>query len=478
MIDSQNSSTELVYNCSFDIHSEFLLNSGFIAYNLTGTALCTYADSCFNCLVIAGMFQHNAKYYEFLCGWCTEYCLKHWTNNVERELPHLQMPSLSSAAKRRDTVTAMNEFSMDRAPMARRVTNIVNKSALKVVLEEEIMKAPNYRNDTKQFPEKMISSLSNDFMVEDLTNDHSKSSMNFDFGIYLEYWRPDRKNYVKPKYQSLKEELTKNRHQKLSEQQFDELREICEQYLVLDFKANFIGRGNEICYIAAGSAITIAHLMAMKIYTDFDDTQREFKRHCRRIYKGESVESVMERNREIANWCRLMRECIMFWGKTMKKKDVFYCGLTARLLLNSEHHRFECPLSTTKSFDVAQQFTDGFTGTILMLKRGNGKTRYFDCSRISAFPNEEERLFMGSTLKIKGILIYDGDTKKWEHLKPKGFVSALAMFEAIYNGHFIDGNDATRTLLLSLLQAEIDRSGHKGVFQFDIVSQVRFEGKS
>ena len=76
---------------------------------------------------------------------------------------------------------------------------------------------------------------------------------------------------------------------------------------------------------------------------------------------------------------------------------------------------------------------------------------------------------MGSTLKIKGILIYDGDTKKWEHLKPKGFVSALAMFEAIYNGYFIDGNDATRTLLLSLLHAEIDRVRSKGVFHFDII---------
>ena len=385
----------------------------------------------------------------------------------------MQLPSRSNVARPSVTVTAMNEFSMDRAPMAQRVTNIANKSTLKVVLEEEIMEEKEFRNDTKQLSNlAMLSSLktqhsvtilSNDFMLEDLTNDHSKSSLNFDFGIYLEYWRPDRKNYVKPKYQSLKEELTKNRHQKMSEQQFDELRQICEQYLVLDFKANFIGRGNEICHIPSGSAITIAHLMAMKIYTDFDDTQREFKRHCRRIYKGESVESVMERNSEIANWCRLLRECVMFWGKTMKKKDVFYCGLTGRLVLNSKHQRFECPLSTTKSFDIAQRFTDGATGAILMLKRGSGKTRYLDCSRISQFSSEEERLFMGSTLKIKGILICNGDTGKWEHLKPKGLVSALTMFETIYNGHFIDGNDATRTELLSLFKAEIDKFGSKGV---------------
>ena len=356
------------------------------------------------------------------------------------------------------TVTAFNEFSMDRAPTD--LTDIADKSALEVVLEEEIMEEKECRNDSEQFPEKMMSSLLNNFMVEDSIND-------FDFGIYLEYWRPDRKNYVKPKYRTLKEELTRNRHQRMSEQQFNELRQICQQYLVLDFKANFIGRGNEICNIPSGSSITIAHLMAMKLYTDFDDTQREFKRHCRRLHKGESVESVMERNREIANWCRLIRECVMFWGKTMKKKDVFYCGLTSRLLLNSKHQRFECPLSTTKSFDIAQRFTDDATGVILMLKRGSGRTRYFDCSQINTF-SEEERLFMGSTLKIKEILIYDGETGKWEHLKPKGFVSALSMFETIYNGHFIDGNDATRTVLLSLLQAEIDESGSKGVFQFGV----------
>ena len=260
---------------------------------------------------------------------------------------------------------------------------------------------------------------------------------------------------MKPKYESLKQELTNNRHHRISEEQFNELRQICQQYLVLDLKANDIGRGNEICCIRAGSSITIAHLIAMKLYTDFDDTQREFKRHCRRLYKGESVESVMERNQEIAIWCRLMREYIMFWGKTMTKKQVFYCGLSARLVLSSTHQRFECPLSTTGSFDVAQQFSDDLTGAILMLKRANAKTRCLDVSAISGFSNEDERLFMGSTLKIKGISVYDANAGKWEALKPKGFVSALAMFEQIYNGHFIGGNAATRSLLLSLLRREM-----------------------
>ena len=379
-----------------------------------------------------------------------------------------QVPSLSSssAAKKTITHTAMNEFSMDRAPLSRRVSNIENKSALKVVLEDEIMEEEECRNDAGQLaPQMMLNSMSsllNDFLVEDSTNYHSKSSMNFDFGVYLEYWRPNRRNYVIPHYRTLKDELTKNIYHRMSEQQFNELRQKCEG-LKCGYKAGDIGRGNEICHIPAGSSITIAHLMAMKVYTDFDDLQREFKRHCRRLRKGESVKSVMERNQEIANWCRLLTECIMFWGDTMAKKQEFYCGLTARLVLRSLNQRFECPLSTTRSWDIAQRFTGDHQGIILKIKRGNARTRYFDVASISAHSEEEESLFVGSTIKITGIFAFNEVRRKWESLKPKFFVSALAMFEQIYNGHFIDGKNAVRNLLLKLIGLVNDDAGTKSM---------------
>ena len=461
--------------------------SGYTAYILTTNFLFLYIDGLINCLVIGAMFQHNAKYFKFLCGSLTDTCIEHWIEGTKSEISQVHMKSLSdstiksqSPATRDRANTAMNEFSMYRAPGTQRVTNLnlLNNMAQRptvIVTEdkeddgESITKrvADSSRMSTFQWND--TSTLLNDFVIEDSATGHSASSINFDFGVYLEYWRSDRKNYVLPKYRNLKEELTKNRHFPITEEQFIELRQKCEQYMtnILEqYKAKEIGRGNEICGIPTGSAITISHLMAMKLYTDFTDTQREFKRQCRRLYKGESVESVMERNREIAHWSRLMRECIMFWGKTMGKKEIFYCGLTARLVLNSTKNRFECPLSTTRNRDVAERFTDEYQGVILKIKRANAHTRYFNTVPTSCHNHEEERVFIGSTIKIVGILTYNADSKewnKWESLKPKYFVSALAMLEQIYNGHFIDGGDETRTLLLELIQLTIGEEATKSM---------------
>ena len=297
---------------------------------------------------------------------------------------------------------------------------------------------------------------SNDFQTDNLETSDSNISKNFDLGIYLEYWRRGRKNYVSPKYRNLREELTMNKYATITHQQFVKLQEKCERYLSLGLKANDIGRSNKLCNILAGMPISIEHLIALKLYTDFDDVQREFKRHCRRLHIGESVVTVIQRNREIAIWSRLLRECVMFWGKTMPKNEELYCGLTARLVLRSLTQPFECPLSTTKNFDIAQRFTDECNGAILRVKRANSRTRYFPASSITAQGNEEERLFFGSTIEIDGIFIFSGESG-WEPLKPRHCVPALAMFQKIYNGYFTDGNHGARTLLLEWLNTAIER---------------------
>ena len=136
----------------------------------------------------------------------------------------------------------------------------------------------------------------------------------------------------------------------------------------------------------------------------------------------------------------------------MPKKEELYCGLTGRLMLRSLNQRFECPLSTTRSYDAAQRFTADLQGIILKVKRANGRTRHFDVAGISTHPQEEECVFLGSTVKITGIFLYNDAGGEWESLKPKNFVPALAMFERIYNGHFAYGKPEVHHLLLKLLQ--------------------------
>ena len=62
-----------------------------------------------------------------------------------------------------------------------------------------------------------------DFVFEDSADDLSKTSTNFDFGVYLEYWRRGRKNSVIPKYENLKQELTMNKYWSITIQQYNDL---------------------------------------------------------------------------------------------------------------------------------------------------------------------------------------------------------------------------------------------------------------
>ena len=80
---------------------------------------------------------------------------------------------------------------------------------------------------------------------------------------------------------------------------------------------------------------------------------------------------------------------------------------------------------------------------------------------ISAHSQEEERLFIGSTIKMIDIVAFNHVRGKWESMKPKNFVAALSMFQRIYNGHFVDGNTETRTLLCKLLQCHHQNEGTK-----------------
>merc|ERR1712172_142565 len=94
----------------------------------------------------------------------------------------------------------------------------------------------------------------------------------------------------------------------------------------------------------------------------------------------------------------------MFYGDTMAQNEVVYSGMNARLMFRSLKQRFECPLSTTSSKQIATEFANnGGDGVVLVLRRANPKTKYLDVARFSAFKREKERLFMGSTLKIVDI---------------------------------------------------------------------------
>eukprot|EP01083_Nonionella_stella_P155183 501001_1 len=168
---------------------------------------------------------------------------------------------------------------------------------------------------------------------------------------------------------------------------------VIKYYRTMSFEPKILASITKKCRISPGSLITINHMIVLKLYTDFPTLQKEFKKHCRRQQQNEPMQSIVNRNCEIAHWCRYLKESCTFFGKTMHKNMVVYAGLNEKLMFRSMMQHFECPLSTTTEWNVANGFSEG-KGVVLKLKRGNPKTRYFDVSWLSWYKHEKEKLFV------------------------------------------------------------------------------------
>ena len=401
-----------------------------------------YGQPTFFSLSIWLMQPHNSDEYRKTARILT-FCICCYRDAIKNHISYFKVSGttteLTKALVVRNSVTAMNLFSMDVPPsrMYQSPGIISNQSSLDTNFSLKSSPLPEKSSvDTVSF--RRATSMLNDFTFDE-------SSNNFNFGVYLEYWRRDRRNSVSPKYSTLREELTMNRHATIRAAQYEELKreseKIKENRL---FMARNIGAMNAICGIAPGSMMTLEHMICIKLYTDFTDIQFIFKKQCRKLHEDEPLENVIHRNKEIAHWCRLLKEVIMFYGSSMSPSDVVYCGLNGRLLFRSLHQRFECPLSTTKRKLVAEQFAQrDQKGVILTLKRASPKCRYFDVAPFTVFKNEEERVFAGSTLKIIDISIGTKSLKR--------YIKALRMLEQIVNGFLIDYAEQSVAVLISFL---------------------------
>ena len=384
----------------------------------------------------------------------------------------LEVSLIERTEKTKDeTGTAFNNFSMDEPPSAKYqaptihiplLTVTGSHPNLEVVRELQAVQSLSDLCAPEPSQFQMTTSVAghngirvpfNDFLFESESKADEEFATGFSFGVYLEYWRKNRPNSVNPKYKTLKQELTRNRYASITKDQYSELKRKCKQILRSKFIAKDIGIMNKICGIKPGDVMTVDHVICIKLYTDFTDLQRIFKKHCRRMYKDEPIDSLVKRNSEIAHWCRYLKECVMFWGERMTAKDTVYCGLNIPLIFNSLHQRFECPLSTTGEITVADQFSVNDEteqrGLILKLKRANPKTRYLNVAPFSTYNNEDERLFMGSTLKIVDIVVRN-ENLQFESLEK--YISALLLLEHIVRGQFLQSTKLARKTLHAVLR--------------------------
>eukprot|EP01083_Nonionella_stella_P069118 184085_1 len=257
-------------------------------------------------------------------------------------------------------------------------------------------------NNEKKTPESIVNK---DKYVSDQSD--------FGFGVVHEY------HLLKPIFNSLYDETVDNTQCQLEETTFHSalIKAIKMHKIALsndDYRRVLICRTfNPKYQIIRNEFIGIRHILSIVIYTDISSFCTAFRKTYRKIGNETTEEEVRKRHRELYYFSRFLFESIEFFGKEMDRKLKVYHGLSTVMRFQKFTAFFNQPLSTTTTFQTANQFSQG-RGVILQLKSGAKveqmrRAKYLSVSWLSCFPNEDEKLFYGSHVVLQIANIWEAN---------------------------------------------------------------------
>ena len=238
---------------------------------------------------------------------------------------------------------------------------------------------------------------------------------------------------VKPIHQTLKEEILESGH--LSRAQWaNRIQVKVQQYMKTDEVKKMVkeweGR------LSKGAAVTEEHICAVILYCDCTDLCTDFSATFRQENVFESIESVKQRHSHFAIFGRLLVELVVDFGSHDRcyhiEENPFFCGLDRVLNIGSLAVTLNGPCSTSAVGTVALNFATT-TGVILKFENDAESVRrpkFFDCSWISEYFEESERLFIAGkfSLRIVSIIIVRS-AQNYQQM-----VQALFLFDAMISG--------------------------------------------
>eukprot|EP01084_Bolivina_argentea_P003037 5667_1 len=233
--------------------------------------------------------------------------------------------------------------------------------------------------------------------------------------------------YVDTRYNSLKYEILNNTICRLKWEQFqislNKANRLIDTENAKKLSAGVVGVEDPLHYgIETGTTISIQNLLSIIIYCDWSELCTKFSKTFRKTKAWETITSVKNRNSEYANWSRILRETVQYfgsmgwdysedekWNEEMNTEHgPFYCGINFVLVIPEFNIRLCSPTSTSKQLAVATKF-GGDKGIIIQLNNngnvGGHMLRCFNCSWLSNYKGEDERLFIGGdwTIRIETI---------------------------------------------------------------------------
>eukprot|EP01084_Bolivina_argentea_P007035 13251_1 len=194
--------------------------------------------------------------------------------------------------------------------------------------------------------------------------------------------------------------------------------------------------------------LSVSNLLSVILYCDYTELSSQFSKTFRNIDAFETLSMVINRHKEYANWAKTLRETVEYFGnkgwihsdlykeeneKNNHERGPFYCGMNRVMILPEFSIRLCSPTSTSKKFEVAARF-GGENGIIIELNNKgyhmSSETRSWNCSWISNYSGENERLFIGGAWPIRVIGITNIRTKE----KFARFLGPLFCFDCMIGG--------------------------------------------
>eukprot|EP01084_Bolivina_argentea_P234299 394456_1 len=308
--------------------------------------------------------------------------------------------------------------------------------------------------DIKEKIDSNVAKLSNNEAVFSLMRQYDhynklhKSSFITGFSFY--YWNDYKREalYIKKKYSNIKEEILNNTLLSIDSLIFDAVLLKANDYINTDAIKNTRSDipiiDNLNCGIRRGQPLLLSNLISIILYTDYSELSTKFSSTFRRIRAHESLSYIKERNREYWHWSKALRETVHFFGedrwnggKNNGLQGPFFSGLSIEMIMTEFDIKLCSPTSVSVQKEVATRFA-GAKGIIITLNNDGDKwskwVRCFNVSLISRYKEEDERLFIGSSYRMRLQTITIITTKQNYEI----FFTALYYLDCMLNGSEMD----------------------------------------
>ena len=216
-----------------------------------------------------------------------------------------------------------------------------------------------------------------------------------------EYWNKDDPKYVKPKYKNLKQEVIKGPFQ-ISKDNWNQTLRKSKIFYQSNISQKFIAKSNKwnkICNIAAGTKMTLQHVVVIKLFTDFDRSQERWHE----IIQGNDF----EKKAEIAHFTEMFIAAINLYGddKNSSGSKKYFGVPSSFMALDTVNPTFYYPITVTASYHVARTFAtkDGYI--VCMEEGADCNPVYFDLAQLSDYPEEQSCLIYGGIFNVNKVSV-------------------------------------------------------------------------